>query len=350
MTSVLKALVVGDFLSPIHEEAICKGLRANGVQVDEFKFSEYLKFNSVLRKKITNLQLKLQAGPAISRLNKSLNKKLSSTTYDFIFFYRPRIVKPKVLSAISPQTITFCYNNDDPFSPLYNKNYWETFFSCLKYFTHIFYYRQKNGDDYQKLGFYNTSLLRSYFIKTANFPVVSAKQYDVIFIGHYEDDDRDEWLKYLLENGVNLKLFGPEWHRSKYFTFFTKTMGKIKPLRKEYNEIINKTKIALVFLSTLNSDTYTRRCFEIPATGTFMLAWYTDDLASMFEAGKDADFFRSKEDLLEKIRYYLQNEEERERIAKAGHDRLLRDGHEVIDRTRQIIDTYKRIHADKNNH
>jgi spore maturation protein CgeB len=100
---------------------------------------------------------------------------------------------------------------------------------------------------------------------------------------------------------------------------------------------ISGAKIALCFLSKLNEDTYTTRNFQIPAMRTFMLSEYTPDLASLFEEGKEAEFFRSQDELLDKIRYYLQHDSEREEIAHNGHKRLLADGHDVVSRARQVV-------------
>jgi spore maturation protein CgeB len=105
---------------------------------------------------------------------------------------------------------------------------------------------------------------------------------------------------------------------------------------------LNSTKIALAFLSKLNADTYTRRCFEIPAAGAFMLAEYSDDLASLFAEGKEADYFRSPEEMMDKVRYYLRHETHRRRIASAGLSRVHLDGHEALDRARQIRDDVRR--------
>ena len=99
----------------------------------------------------------------------------------------------------------------------------------------------------------------------------------------------------------------------------------------------------MVFLSKINHDTYTRRCFEIPAAGAFLFCPYTDDLASMFEEDKEIVFYHTKDDFVEKVIYYLEHDEERMCIATAGHERLLRDGHEVKDRAEQIIKDYKRL-------
>jgi spore maturation protein CgeB len=105
----------------------------------------------------------------------------------------------------------------------------------------------------------------------------------------------------------------------------------------EYNYTINRFQIALVFLSKLNHDTYTRRCFEIPATKTLMLCEYSDDMNSLFPENECAVYFRSKEDLAEKIKYLLCNPGEIDRIAKNGFERLKVIGGSEVDRCSEII-------------
>ena len=212
----------------------------------------------------------------------------------------------------------------------------------------IFAYRPKNLTDYRKLGFNNTSLLRSYYIKEKNFPVSELPTekhcHDVAFIGHFEDDGREEYIKYLMEDkGIDFHLYGTLWDRSRYAMEIRSHFGEITPLYDNYNLALNSARIALSFLSKRNNDTYTRRCFEITAAKTFMLSQYTDDLDSMFKEGVEAEYFHDKEEMMDKIRYYLKHNDKREKIARAGHERLLRDGHEVMDRAREIIKTLKRM-------
>ncbi len=333
----LKFLVVGDFISSIHEQAVCNALETMGVDVEKFVLRKYFQRKQLLFRKFYNFQKKRSWGPSVWKINRDLRRWVNKESFDCIFFYRPVFIKKKTLSECSGKSVVYFYNNDDPFSSHYPKRFWKDFFAGLPYCTHIFYYREKNRQDYINAGYHNISLLRSYFIRTLNFKMDVPKKFDVIFIGHYENDGRDEWIKYLLEQGISLKLYGPEWHRSNSFNYFTKKMGPIAALGKDYNKVINEAKIALVFLSTLNSDTYTRRCFEIPATGTFMLSQYSADLAGMFEEGKDADYFRSKEELKEKIRFYLVNEKLREQIARNGYDRVNYDKHEVTDRVKIVM-------------
>jgi len=287
-------------------------------------------------------------GPLISKINKALLAKVAEIKPNLVFIYRGTHILPKTIKKIkNADAIIIGYNNDDPFSKKYPFYFWRHFLGAVYFYDHIFAYRQKNIKDYQKLGYNKVSLLRSYYISKDNYhiKVLPKDDYicDLIFVGHFEDDGIDEYIKALLEADVDLKLFGPEWYKSKHYAFFVKKLGPIIVLKEDYNLAINSAKICLVFLSTLNNDSYTRRVFEIIAAKSFMLATFTDDLNSLFQENKEAAYFHSKEDLLKKIRFYLDNPDIRNNIAEAGYQRLLKDGHEVTDRVKEIIKVFNQI-------
>ena len=292
-------------------------------------------------------QKKFRFGPLINKINEDLIQFVSDICPDLIFIYRGVVFSSLTISQISKYSKIFVYNNDDPFQTKYPKYFWRHYFNSLKYCDHIFYFRPKNYNDYKKIGFNNISLLRAYYLREKHFPIknIGPTKYscNVIFVGHFENDNRSDYIKYLLENNISLKLFGPEWEKSEYFKFFKKKLGPIFPLRNEYNIALNSAKIALSFLSKMNNDSYTTRSFEIPATKTFMLSEYSSDLNNLFKEGIEAEYFRDKEELLNKIKYYLVNENERNKIAEAGYARLLKDGHEVSDRVNIIIKTFKEL-------
>ncbi len=69
-----------------------------------------------------------------------------------------------------------------------------------------------------------------------------------------------------------------------------------------------------------------------------MLAERTEEHLDLFEEGKEAEFFESDEELLDKTRYYLRNEEERRRIARAGYERCLKSGYSNHARVERMIE------------
>jgi len=67
------------------------------------------------------------------------------------------------------------------------------------------------------------------------------------------------------------------------------------------------------------------RHFEINACGGFQLSYYVEGLERMYSIGEEISLFESPEDLIEKTRYYLKHDEEREAMAKYGYLRTLSD-------------------------
>ena len=344
----MNILVVGDFHSEIHEKAFAKAFKSLGHNVVIFAWNNYFKNNNsnFLSPLYYRAQNKFMFGPSLCKINKDLINVVMGQKFDLVFVYRGTHIFAKTLHKIKKSgTTIFGYNNDDPFGENYPKYFWRHFKRSIAFYKHIFCYREKNIRDYNSINFSRVSILRSYYLKERNFPISRPvkSQYlcDILFIGHYENDGRDECLKAIIESGVDFRLFGPEWHRSRLYEFFREKFGDIHSLGfRDYNIAINSAKIVLVFLSKLNNDTYTRRCFEIPATGAFMLSEYSDDLNGLFEGGKAAEYFRDKNELLQKIHYYLKHDAEREKIAQEGLRKVRDDGNEVIDRAKQVLEIY----------
>ena len=208
-------------------------------------------------------------------------------------------------------------------------------------------------------------------------------EYDVTFVGQAYGD-RPVYIKYLLEQGIDVRVWGWGWHN-----FSTEAQASPHPttLRRaihigralmtkqgwravgqrlshalganasnrspriqseaitlpasilgdtlsdlEMIQMYSRSKINLGFSSCGNThETGERilqvrlRDFEVPMSGGFYIVEYMEELEEFFNIGKEIVCYTSKEDLADKIKYYLKHDDERERIRKAGHERCLRD-------------------------
>ncbi|GAG51348.1 unnamed protein product, partial [marine sediment metagenome] len=116
------------------------------------------------------------------------------------------------------------------------------------------------------------------------------------------------------------KLFGSGW--SKYHEFKNIYGGVLSP--KELREVINQSKISLCFSKNNYGKPHIIGKFsEVGACKTFVLTEYCEDYLDLFEEGKEIIMFKTKEELLEKIKYYLKNEKEREKIAEATYKKII---------------------------
>jgi spore maturation protein CgeB len=351
----MKILIVSSWGGEIYAPAVYEAFKKLGHDTYKFSWKEYFRYcqstnynvhhHHNIRYFFCKLQNKFSFGPILNQINKDFIASAKEIKPDLIFIYTGRHICASSIEKIKQDSNCkiYAYNNDDPFSEGYSPYFWRHYKESLPYCDHVFSFRHKNIDDYKNIGIKKTSLLRFYYISKNIFPIVNIeKKHDVVFIGHFENDGRDDILKYLIENKINIKLFGSSWEKSKHYNFFVSMMGcKITPIVGEaYNRMINESKIALVFLSKLNNDTYTTRCFEIPATKTMMISEYTNDLFKMFKEGKEVEFFRNKKELLEKLEFYLGNPNSICKIAEAGFCRVVKDGYEVKDFAKKILEQY----------
>ncbi|MDE7018150.1 MAG: glycosyltransferase [Lachnospiraceae bacterium] len=66
-----------------------------------------------------------------------------------------------------------------------------------------------------------------------------------------------------------------------------------------------------------------KRVIDIMGVGGFALTNYCAETAELFEEDKEIVMFKTPEELLEKVDYYLAHDKEREEIARAGQEKVL---------------------------
>ena len=159
---------------------------------------------------------------------------------------------------------------------------------------------------------------------------------DVSFVGQ-RMADRAGRLSYLCRTrSLNLRIYGTGWQSGLSSATLKKSFYG-PAIGDEYAKVICASKIALGFLNHKVGDTFTTRTFEIPACGGFLLAERTPAHRSLFIENSEAVYFDSNEELVDKVDYYLKHESERQRVAKAGYQKVMKSGYTWKDLMEKVI-------------
>jgi len=344
----MKMMVVGAWRWYQYEAAFARGLEANGVVVNGFSTSHF--FTGWLGRLQSALPL---PGWALFRLNADLIRQAKKERPDWILFWRTTHVLPSTIRRLRSLGIqSISYNNDDPFGPKargkvpwHHHWLWFWYLRCLPHYDRNYFFRKVNCREALEHGARHAEVLMPYFIPWRDRPVQLSSEdqlrfeTDIVFAGHYEPDGREQSVRALMEAGFKVKIWGGDyWSREVLGDLYERLQPIQEAVGDDYARALSGATICLAFLSKRNRDTYTRRCFEIPACGRVMLAERTDDLLRLFKEDEEACFFSTNEELVERARWLLANPDVRERIAQAGLKRVWDDGHDVRSRARQFLD------------
>jgi hypothetical protein len=83
------------------------------------------------------------------------------------------------------------------------------------------------------------------------------------------------------------------------------------------------------------------RLYEATGMGALLVTDWKENLHEMFEPGKEVVVYRTTEECLEQIDYYLKHDQEREAIARAGQQRTLRE-HTYLARVQELVDVVEK--------
>ena len=78
------------------------------------------------------------------------------------------------------------------------------------------------------------------------------------------------------------------------------------------------------------------RLFEATGVGTLLITDWKENLHELFEPGKEVATYQTPEECVELVKYYLEHDEEREAIARAGQERTLKE-HTYYHRMQELV-------------
>jgi hypothetical protein len=151
---------------------------------------------------------------------------------------------------------------------------------------------------------------------------------------------------------VGSKTYHPEWpYRPKLINFLSQTYGKrfnlygregVKMVRgQDLNNLYASTKVVVgdTLCPNFNyPDYWSDRIYETIGRGGFLIHPYIPGLEKEFEDKKHVVFYEynNLDQLKELVDYYLEHDEEREQIRKAGHE-LVKNNYTYKNRWQKIL-------------
>src|SRR5580658_213774 len=170
---------------------------------------------------------------------------------------------------------------------------------------------------------------------------IAAAGVDVKIWGEYWDFLRDG--KWTLRRHIILhQLSGGDYFRFQRDELLARVHQGGEVYEDDYARALTGAKISIGFLRKAWPDQHTTRTFEIPACGSMLLADRTQEHQEFFEEGKEAEFFDSCEELVEKAKFYCTDESARKRIATAGYRRCKEGRYAYVHRLSTVLDALER--------
>ena len=166
-------------------------------------------------------------------------------------------------------------------------------------------------DSVKKLNFVNFNTSDEILLNDANiFTQILQKKITSV--------ERPEILQAIADTGVSVTHFAPpdeiQIEKVKYAGYVN--------YDKEMPLIFRTSKINLnITLRSIISG-IPLRCLDIMGAGGFLLSNYQPELAEHFIDGKEMVLYTGRDDLLSKIQYYLNHEDERIAIALGGYEKI----------------------------
>lgn len=267
--------------------------------------------------------------PDLTDANKKIKDFIDNEKYDVVWIDKGITIYPETLSYIKEKQPNATIVSYSPDNMALRHNQTQQYRECIPLYDYIITTKSYILDDMKNLGARNVIFVNNaYEDKFHHIFELTDEDYkrlsaDVGFVGSYEED-RCKTMLYLADHGIKVTVWGSgrEWLKYKNYckNFILKYGGLFS---EDYSKSFRAIKISLCFLKKMNYDQQTQRTVEIPACGGFMIAERTAEHKELFEEDKEAVFFSSNEELLEKCKYYLEHEDEREVIAEAGHKRCI---------------------------
>ncbi|MCX6854909.1 MAG: glycosyltransferase [Verrucomicrobia bacterium] len=307
------------------------------------------------------VQRRLSRGSVVDEINEAVLAAAREFRPDIVWADKQEFLRAETLEAIKKLGARCLHFTPDPYFFLDWKQtrLMNEAMSCFDALVYCKVYEVANYESLGKPVFY---MPLGYCDETHRPMPSSDPQWNcaVGFLGGWEPR-RETLLSAVAASGVDLKVRGGYWDflsdgkwtlrrhiilnqlaGKDHFKFRRNTVVADAYLGGEvygddYARALSGARIGLGFLRKVCPDQHTTRTFEIPACGSMLLSDRTQECQEFFAEGREAEYFDSPEELVDKVKFYTTHEEARAQIAAAGRQRCVDGRYSYLERMRDAM-------------
>jgi spore maturation protein CgeB len=187
-------------------------------------------------------------------------------------------------------------------------------FKKAEKFDYVFFNQKDAVEEYNKTHD-NKAVWLPHAAEPKAYPNINIiKKYDVGFVGHVQETPNYNGFSRIEALDRLFKEFPNFYYGSRHPGF---------PEKNLFEDAAKKFSLSKIVFNISIKDDINMRTFETLSTGSFLLTNWIPTLSELFKDGEHLVTYKTLDEMVEKAKYYLEHDDEREKIAKAGHDEFM---------------------------
>lgn len=214
-----------------------------------------------------------------------------------------------------------------PDNPFYDHGYTSTFFETLPVYDCVFTFARFLVAPLYQCGARRVEHLPFAYDPEVHAPTAAAQrngfESPIAYLGTW-GPIVEKWLMHLEPFG--LKIWGLSWNHlaatSPLRACWQQPGTEERGMGTTMGHVCGSSKLIFNVTRAEHGCAHSMKTFEIPACGGFLLTNRSDEQLEILAEDQEAVYFSTADELVDKARFYLQNDHARERIAAAGRARV----------------------------
>lgn len=283
-----------------------------------------------------SLGFRYKIGPLIKRVNAYILEHLKLPHYNLIWVDKAIYITRETTAILRESADKLVHFTPDPAFTFHRSKH---FYASMPLYDFMITTKSYEIEDFARVMGSKDKVLYATqgFDKNLHRPLVAWKQKNgVAFIGHYEEE-RVQPIEAILDAGIDVTLAGIKWEK------FVRSHAcpnlhylGAGVFGEDYVKAISSCLFAWGSVSKWIPEKHTTRTFEIPACKTALLTERNEELEGFF-SDNEVIFYNDTDDMVTKIKYFIDNLEELKVLIENGYNRVQTRGFDYEEIMKQLI-------------